>query len=87
MQYIDLNPNVFDQNPAMVDKVHRYSKMLVGSNMLYNKRQVDLLKLGAAPVHPMQGTLLNVQTRESQTKYNSKVLGKKRADILVPLWR
>ena len=29
-------------------------------------------KLGAAPVHPMQWTMLNVQTRESQRKYKSK---------------
>ena len=73
--------------PKTQEKIEYLSKVIRGSEMLHNARKLELAKLGAAPVHPMQGTMLNVQTRESQRKYNSKVLGKKRADILVPLWR
>ena len=40
----------------------------------------------ASTTSPFQGTMLNVQTRTAQRKYKSKILGKKRANILIPLW-
>lgn len=79
------NPVKFTEKTQ--EKIQDIQKMITGSETLLTAQKGKLFKMGAAPVHPMQGTMLNVQTRDSQRKYNSKVLGKKRADILVPLWR
>jgi hypothetical protein len=50
------------------------------------KRTQSIIKKMASTTSPFQGTMLNVQTRTAQRKYNSKILGKKRPDVLVPLW-
>ncbi len=49
-------------------------------------RRGSLIKKMASTTSPFQGTMLNVQTRQSQKKYNSKILGKKKPNVLVPLW-
>jgi len=65
-------------------KIDLWTKSGIESNYAINR--MDLAKLGST-TSPLQGTMLNVQTRTAQRKYKSKVLGKKKADILVPLWR
>lgn len=65
------------------DKIRFYSRTITGTQAAINR--MGLPKLGST-TSPFQGTMLNVQTREAQRKYKSKILGKKRADILVPLW-
>ena len=79
-------PKFFEKNiEAIGQRSSEYSKIIQEGHIGVNVMRARA-KLGSAPVHPMQGTMLNVQTRESQRKYKSKILGKKRADILVPLW-
>jgi hypothetical protein len=68
-------------NPKVQGRIAEISKDITDSNMLINK-------MASSPTSPYQGTRLTVQTREGQRKYNSKVLGKKKkADVLVPLWK
>lgn len=49
------------------------------------RHQSTIKKMGST-TSPFQGTMLNVQTREAQRKYKSKILGKKKPNVLVPLW-
>ncbi len=49
-------------------------------------RSQSIIKKMASTTSPFQGTMLNVQTREAQRKYKSKILGKKKPNVLVPLW-
>lgn len=82
-------PKFFEENIDQIGERIRSQSQMMGaaSRRLTRMDSTPGLKFGSAPVHPMQGTMLNVQTRESQRKYKSKILGKKRADILVPLWK
>ncbi len=80
-------PKFFDKNIEKIQtRLSSQSDTIRRAYTETNRMELERFKFGAAPVHPMQGTMLNVQTRGAQRKYNSKVLGKKRADILVPLW-
>ena len=82
----DRRPKFFEKNiEAIGERKSQLSKVMQEGHIGVNVDRARA-KFGSAPVHPMQGTMLNVQTRESQRKYKSKILGKKRADILVPLW-
>lgn len=65
------------------NKLHMNSMDIARKNMELNRMKMPKL---ASTTHPMQGTILNVQTRDAQRKYKSKILGKKRPSILVPLW-
>ncbi len=49
-------------------------------------RSQSIIKKMASTTSPFQGTMLNVQTRTAQRKYDSKILGKKKPNVLVPLW-
>jgi hypothetical protein len=49
-------------------------------------RHQSIIKKMASTTSPFQGTMLNVQTRTAQRKYDSKILGKKKPNVLVPLW-
>jgi len=81
------SPKFFEKNIDQIgERIRSQSQLMSAASLKVNKMDLEHVKFGAAPVHPMQGTMLNVQTRESQRKYKSKILGKKRADILVPLW-
>jgi hypothetical protein len=80
-------PAYFEKNIEQIgSRVSELSKVIQKAEGNVNIMRARA-KLATAPVHPMQGTMLNVQTRDAQRKYKSKVLGKKKADILVPLWR
>lgn len=82
----DRHPKFFEKNmEAIGQRKSDLSKVRIEGEIGVSQMRARS-KFAAAPVHPMQGTMLNVQTRESQRKYKSKILGKKRADILVPLW-
>jgi hypothetical protein len=82
----DRRPKFFEKNvEAIAQRKSDLSKVRAEGEIAVSQMRAKA-KLASAPVHPMQGTMLNVQTRESQRKYKSKILGKKRADILVPLW-
>jgi hypothetical protein len=65
-------------SPQVRKRKAAYSADIVTANLAINKM--------ASTTSPFQGTMLNVQTREAQRKYKSKILGKKKADVLVPLW-
>jgi hypothetical protein len=82
------SPKFFEKNIDQIgERIRSQSQMMTAATQRVNRMDLEHVKFGSAPVHPMQGTTLNVQTRESQRKYKSKILGKKRADILVPLWK
>ena len=77
-----INPDKY-YTPKIQDKLSANSFEIAKKNIELNRMKMPKL---ASTTHPMQGTMLNVQTRDAQRKYNSKILGKKRADVLVPLW-
>lgn len=70
-------PDLF-YSPAVQQRKASQSADIVKANLAIRKM--------ASTTSPFQGTILNVQTRTAQKKYNSKILGKKKADVLVPLW-
>jgi hypothetical protein len=82
-------PKFFEENIEQIGERIRSQSQMIGaaSRRITSIDSTPGLKFGSAPVHPMQGTMLNVQTRDAQRKYNSKILGKKRSDILIPLWQ
>ncbi len=63
-------------------------KMIQRKTDIHNEimKHQSIIKKMASTTSPFQGTMLNVRTREAQRKYKSKILGKKRANILIPLW-
>ena len=77
-----INPDKY-YTDKIQNKISANSLEIARKNVELNRMKMPIL---ASTTHPMQGTMLNVQTRDAQRKYNSKILGKKRADVLVPLW-
>ncbi len=72
-----IKPDLY-YSPQVRKRKAAYSADIIAANLAINKM--------ASTTSPFQGTMLNVQTRPAQRKYNSKILGKKRPDVLVPLW-
>jgi len=71
------NPDEFLRK-GLDSKKSLMSNDIVTSSQLINKM--------ASTTSPVQGTPLLIQTRGSQRKYKSKILGKKNKEVLVPLW-